>query len=85
MHQPKLLPTRADYILPGNTTPKRLAARTKRKMTSIRENIETLSAPWIEIDNSVEGALDELIAAFDEFERQIDGSVDYLLETAPYS
>ena len=67
--------TRAENI---GIKPKVLAARTKRSLSSIREKIEKLSMPWMEIDNSVDGALDELIAAFDQFERCIQGSIDYL-------
>lgn len=78
-----LFPTRGDLLLPANVTPRRLAARTKRSLTSIRQRIEALSGPWIEVDGAVEFELESLLDAFDRFERTIDGSVKYLNEPAP--
>lgn len=77
-----MLPTRGQYALPGNKTPKQLAAQTKRQMAQIRANIEKLSEPWADVDNSVDGAKDQLMAAFEDFERHINGAVQYLLECA---
>jgi len=76
--------TRADHVMAGNMTPKRLAAQTRRSLNSARATLERVAAPWAEIDNSVEYNLDKLLAAFDEFERDVQGSVEWLLEEAPY-
>lgn len=78
-----LFPTRGYHALPSNISPKRLAARTKKSVANIREKTEQLAAPWADVDNSVEGALCQLMIAFDEFENRIDQSVKFLLETAP--
>lgn len=59
---------------------KRLAARTNRSLGSIREQIKNLFLPWGEIDESVNGAVDELLFAFDKFEKHIQGSVEWLQE-----
>ena len=58
----------------------RLAARTKKSLEAMRRQIETLYRPWAEIDNSVEGAVQELLVAFDEFQKHIEGSVQWLKE-----
>ena len=76
--------TRADHIMPTNWTPKRLAAQTRRSLNSARATLERLAVPWAEIDNTVEYNLDTLLAAFDEFERSLEASVEWLLEEAPY-
>lgn len=78
----KLIPTRADGAMAGNMTPKKLAAQTKRHSAQIKQSIEKLAAPWSDIDNSVEGAQADLLAAFEKFERHIDSAVEYLLESA---
>jgi hypothetical protein len=58
--------------------PKVLAARTRKSLASCREQMMRLAAPWADIDNSVEGALQELLGAFDDFSKQIDETVDWL-------
>lgn len=78
-----LVPTRGDYALPSNVSPRQLAGRTRRSLNSIRERIEQLSVPWADVDNAVVWALDDLLVAFDEFERTVNQSVDYLMEAAP--
>lgn len=75
-----MFPTRAEQL---NIKPRVLAARTKKSLASLRERIKELSAPWIEIDNSIDGAQDALLAAFDQFEKDIDGSIEWLGEDAP--
>lgn len=77
--------TRADHIMAEGWTPKRLAAQTRRSLNSARATLERLAAPWAEIDNGVQSDLDVLLAAFDEFERSLKASVEWLLEEAPYS
>lgn len=77
-------PSRADLIMAKNTTPKRLAAQTKRSLNSARATLERLAVPWAEIDNSVEFEMEVLLAAFEAFEQHIDTSVEWLLEPAPY-
>lgn len=78
----KLIPTRADGALATGMTPKKLAAQTKRHTAQIKASIEKLAMPWADVDNSVEGAQAELLAAFEKFERHIDSAVEYLLESA---
>ncbi len=78
-----LAPTRGEQALPTGLTPKILASRTKRSLKSMREKIEQLSAPWIDVDPMVDFALDDLLAAFDKFEAHVNDSVKYLQEPAP--
>lgn len=72
--------TRADRAMAGHMTPKRLAANTRRSLNTARSILERLAAPWAEIDNTVEFNLGMLLVAFDEFESDIQGSVEWLLE-----
>ena len=65
-------------------TPTRLAAQTRRSLNSARATLERLAVPWAEIDNSVEVSLATLLDAFEDFERDLKGSVEWLLEEAPY-
>lgn len=78
-----LFPRRRDVILPQGRTPARLAAQTKRSLDNIREQLGKLALPWDEIDNSVDGQLQELLSAFDKFERHVQDSVKWLEEAAP--
>ena len=71
------LETRAQRI---GVKPKVLASRSKRSLASIRKSMEKLAQPYQDIDESVAGALDELLAAFDGFEQHINGTVEYLME-----
>jgi hypothetical protein len=59
---------------------RRLAARTKKSLAALRRTISALFLPWQEIDESVNGAVDELLLAFDKFEERINGSVEWLKE-----
>lgn len=59
---------------------RRLAARTKKSLGSLRRQISDLFLPWQEIDESVNGAVDELLLAFDKFEKHINDSVQWLKE-----
>lgn len=72
--------SRAQLILPKGITPKKLKAQTTRSVAAIKKRIEQLSAPYAEIDNSVEGAMHELMAAFEEFEHRINDTQRYLEE-----
>lgn len=58
----------------------RLAARTNQSLATMRAQIERLYRPWQEIDESVRGAVDELLSAFDRFEEHVKGSVEWLRE-----
>lgn len=77
-----LAPTRASQILAHGMTPKKLAAKTRRKIAFIRQKISELSAPWQDIDNSMASAESDLMAAFDVFEARLNDSVKYLEEAA---
>ena len=78
-----LAPTRGDYALPGNVTPRQLAGRTRKRIAALRESVEQLSAPWIDVYNPVDDALRGLLDAFAEFERTVDDAIAYLDEAAP--
>ena len=77
----KLHRTRAEAI---SCKPKVLAARTKRSLKSIRERISKLAEPWAEIDDNLRLAVSDLLAEFDDFERSIDDTVEWLHETVDY-
>ncbi len=70
--------------LVGARSPKQMAARSKRSIASIRSRIEALSAPYEDIDEGVRIELDELMAAFDQFEQKLNETVQWLLDEAPY-
>jgi len=78
-----LFPTRGDYVLPTNVTPRRLAARTKRNISHVRKKIQQLADPWIDVDSAIEFAVDELLVHLDEFEGRVDESITYLEEVSP--
>lgn len=73
--------SRAATLLPSGVTPKVLRARTTKSVAELRKRIEQLSAPYEEVDNSVQGALHILMAAFDQFEERIKETQRYLDET----
>ena len=77
----KLHRTRAEAI---GCKPRVRAARTKRSLQSIRERIFKLSAPWEEINDNLRLSVDELLDQLDEFEQEIDDTVEWLHETADY-
>jgi hypothetical protein len=70
-----LFPTRAENLA---IKPKVLVARTRKALDHHRERLSTLAAPYAEIDNSVSGALSELMAAFDDFEAHVMATADWL-------
>lgn len=67
--------TRAQAI---GVKPKVLAARTFKNIAFIRERLMKLTAPWADVDNSVENALQDLLGQFDAFEQTIRDSVEWL-------
>ena len=73
---------RAQTILARGVTPKVLRGRTMKSVASIKERIDALSLPYVDVDNSVEGAKQVLMAAFGEFERHIMDTQKYLEEVA---
>lgn len=77
MNKTDLLPTRAQCV---SVSPKTLAARTRRTLKSVRKQLQPLAQPYIDVDNSVEGALDDLLTAFDAFEKHIEDTVTWLNE-----
>jgi len=76
-----LFPTRAQTACAGSITPARLRARTDKAIAEIEKRIQALAEPYAEIDNSVQGAQDELAAAFDRFKASIIDTQRYLEET----
>lgn len=74
-----MFPTRAEQL---HIKPKVLAARTRKALEHHRQRLTTLALPYADIDNSVEGALDDLLAAFDDFAARINDTVEWLNETA---
>ncbi len=72
--------TRAERAMAGPMTPKKLAAVTRRSLNSARATLERLAIPWQDIDNSIQGSLDTLLDAFDQFEREILAAVEWLEE-----
>jgi hypothetical protein len=76
-----MFPTRAQQI---GVKPKVLAARTLKALAHHRQRLTTLALPYADIDNSVEGALDDLLAAFDEFAGRINETIEWLNEPANY-
>lgn len=60
--------------------PQAMANSTKLQLAKMRARVDLLVVPWIDVDNSVETAADELRRAFDAFASHLDGSVEYLNE-----
>lgn len=78
---PSLFPTRAQSL---GIKPKVMLARTKKSLAHHREALTRLALPYADIDNSVESALQDLLAAFDEFEAHVIGTAEWLNEDAAY-
>ena len=72
--------TRAERAMAGPMTPKKLAAVTRRSLNSARATLERLAIPWQDVDNSIQGSLDVLLEAFDQFEREVIAAVEWLEE-----
>jgi hypothetical protein len=73
--QSTMFETRAQAL---GIKPKVLANQTRRTLASVRKQLTPLARPWIDIDNSIDGALDDLLRAFDKFEQSINDSIEYL-------
>lgn len=72
---PDMFPTRAQNL---GVKPKVLLARTQKSLAHYRASLSQFAAPYIDIDNSVQGALDDLLAAFDDFEHHVRDTVAWL-------
>lgn len=70
-----LFPSRAQSL---GVKPKVLLARTQKSLSHYRAALTEFAAPYVDIHNSVQGALDDLMAAFDDFERHVRETVNWL-------
>ena len=70
-----LFPSRAQSL---GVKPKVLLARTQKSLSHYRAALAEFAAPYVDIDNSVQGALDDLMAVFDDFERHVRETVTWL-------
>jgi len=72
-----LFPSRAQAL---GVKPKVLLARTQQALAHHRERLSELARPFAEIDNSVDGALDDLLSAFDDFAAHVTQTAHWLNE-----
>lgn len=72
-----LFPSRAQSL---DVKPRVLLARTQNSLSHYRTALTEFAAPYVDIDNSVQGALDDLMAAFDAFDRHVRETVTWLNE-----
>ncbi len=70
--------TRADYY---GVNANRLAKDTKAKIERIRTRIEQVQEPWMDFDQAVTSAVNEVIAALDKLKQTVAESADYLNES----
>ncbi|WP_409562665.1 hypothetical protein [Hyphomicrobium sp. MC8b] len=70
-----LIPSRAETL---GVKPKVILALTKKQLAFHRERLTSLAAPYADVDNSVHGALAELLHAFDEFEAHVTDTAAWL-------
>lgn len=75
MNQLTMFETRAQAI---GISPRTLAARTRRTLTSVRKQIESICVPWEEIDNSVITQAKLLLEACDSFDQHINTTIEWL-------
>lgn len=75
--QPTMFPTRAQDL---GIKPKVLPARTRKSLAFHREALTKLALPYADIDNSVEGALQDLLTAFDSLEDHVTSTAEWLNE-----
>lgn len=80
MKPPSLFPTRAQAI---GIKPKILLARTRKALAHHRYALAKLAEPYRDVDNSVEGALLELLAAFDIFQGYLITTAEWLNKEFP--
>ena len=74
MH-PSMFPTRAQRI---GIKPKVLLARTHKALAHHRHALSLLAQPNMDVDNSVEGALQELLFSFDTFANHVVATGEWL-------
>lgn len=79
--QKKMMKTRAELI---GCKPKVLASRIKRRLKTIRSQVEGIGAAFEDIDMTVVGEGESLIGALDEYERTVNHAVEWLEEVADY-
>jgi len=79
--QKKMMQTRADLI---GCKPRVLAARIKRRLKTIRSQLEGIGAAFEDIDMTVVGEGQSLLDALDEYEKTVEASVEWLQEAANY-
>jgi hypothetical protein len=79
--QKKMLATRAELI---DVKPKVLAARVKRRIRTIRSQIEGIGAAFEDIDQTVVFEGEELLRAFNDYERTVNESVEWLNSSPEY-
>lgn len=59
---------------------KRLARKADRFAARVRAEGEKIAYEWAEVDNTVSGAVDELLAAVERFRTTIKEGIEYLNE-----
>lgn len=72
---PTMFPTRAENV---GVKPKVLLARTKKSLTFHKDGLTKLALPYADVDLSVEGAFQDLLAAFDTFEAHVVATAEWL-------
>lgn len=77
--QRTMFPTRAQDL---GIKPKVLIARTRKALRFHRTGMTSLALPYADIDNSIEGALQELLAAFEAFEAHVVATAEWLDQEA---
>lgn len=60
--------------------PEKMAEKVKKVIAKQRNIMAVAAAPYAEIDGSVEVALKNLLAAFDDLTKEMDGSTEWLNE-----
>lgn len=72
-----MFPSRAEAI---GIKPRVLLARTKKSLAYHREALSKLALPYADVDNSIAGALDDLLEAFDAFSLHLVETAEWLSE-----
>lgn len=73
--QTKMMQTRAELL---GVKPKVLAARVRRRLKMIRSQLEGIGAAFEDIDQVVVAEGNDLLKAFDEYEKTLDAAVENL-------
>lgn len=72
---------RSDNLgLPKSVTPKKLASKVRRKVAAIKRMINELGPIFEDIDGCLVQAGDDLAAACDDFEKEVDETLVYWAE-----